>query len=75
VAAYLYAKERIDRAAIEGATAIAPRDEGGARRVNRRLTRLRSDGALVEDVSPDGEASSEGSMPLSSYERAEMNNP
>jgi len=44
-------------------------DEDGFCRENRSPTRLRSEGAFAEDVSLDGEGSSEGSMPASSYQK------
>ena len=63
-------KVRTDRREVtEGATVDASSGEGS---VKRLLARLRSDGALAEDVEgglSDCGGSSERSMPLSSYQR------
>jgi len=70
VAAYLWVKEdRMDGAAMESASVDESSDKDGFCRENRPLTRLRSEGAFVEDVSLDGVGSSEGSMPASSYRK------
>lgn len=69
----LYADKRID-CATEGATADALLDEGTFRRLNRRLTRFRSDGVVGENLPSGGGGSSERSVFWSSYERVDMSN-
>ena len=62
----------MDGATTEGVIVDKLSDKGDSCDENRLLTRLRSDGAFVEDVSSESGGSSEGSMPASSYEANEL---
>jgi len=65
----------MDGATTEGVIVEKLSDKCDSCGENRLLTRLRSDGAFVDDVSSESGGSSEGSMPSSSYEANEIGNP